>query len=79
MAHHASKGRVTLSGVVVLEGGRILDLKRSTNNHMFDGHFYIPGCEDSLAALRYFNKGEPLLTPYAYFVNAQVYISVFVL
>ncbi|KAJ2913727.1 hypothetical protein MD484_g6698, partial [Candolleomyces efflorescens] len=38
---------------------------------MFDGHFYIPGCEDSLAALRYFNKGEPLLTPYAYFVNAQ--------
>ncbi|KAF6751182.1 hypothetical protein DFP72DRAFT_816999 [Ephemerocybe angulata] len=40
---------------------------------MFDGHIYLPGSntDDALGAFRYFNSGDPLETPYAYFVSAM--------
>lgn len=70
----SQKGRVSIAGVVVLENGRVLDKARSPYNHIFDGHVWLPasGGGSVLAALRYFNPGEPLSTPYAYFITAQV-------
>lgn len=72
------KGRVTLSGVVVFENGRVLNKEKSARDHVFDGHVYLPtnNSNEALATFRYFNPGDPLLTPHAYFINAQVSWSI---
>lgn len=77
MSFESHKGRVSISGVVVLENGRVLNKAKSQYNHIFDGHIYLPitGGGSALASLRYFNPNDPLPTPYAYFITAQVSVS----
>jgi len=68
------KGRVTISGVAVIEGERTLGTVRNTYNHVLDGHLFAPNIPggDVLCALRHFNTGEPLRAPWAYYVTAQI-------
>ncbi|TFK17028.1 hypothetical protein FA15DRAFT_711193 [Coprinopsis marcescibilis] len=65
-----------LSGIVVLENGRVLKKEKSARDHVFDTHLFIlndgPAGDDALGILRYFNMGDPLVTPHAYFISAQI-------